>query len=167
MIKKKFDPCLVGKFKIDANSIEKMFSKIFKDNYTVESASGDYRLLVDSFQKFSFDFNLFTVSVIIHDETLGDIRAKVSLTGNTQANGKNIEKDALCFSDIGDDLKIHVRIETASGIIESEQPYNQFDEFGNGQLKYVCNKSELIFLRKLPSGDMGENEIHPIRFIRE
>ncbi len=165
--KEKFDPCLVGKYKIDPSSIEKMFSKIFKDNYTVESASGDYHLLVNSSKKFNFDFNLFTVSVVIHDETMGDMRAQVSLTGSTEASGKNIEKDALCFSDIGDDLKIHLRLETASGTMEAEQPYNQFDELSNGQLKYTCNKSELIFLRKLPSGESGETEIHPIRFIRD
>jgi len=165
--KEKFDPCLYGNYQIDSKSIDEMFKKIFKGKYTVEKSEGDYGLSIDHLQQLSFDLKSFKVSVIIHDEVFGDLKASVTSTGKTQAIGKLPEKQTLCFSDISDDIMFKVSIEMPFGTVESAIPYNHFEDLAIGTLKYQCSASELVLIRELPTGSDGSMEAHPIRFKRK
>lgn len=163
----KFDSCLYGDYEIDPTSIEAMFRRIFKGDYTVEKSSGKYDLSISGTQRFNFTQTNFMTSVVLHDAAHGDIRASVTLNGTTNAIGKHPAKNELCFSDLGDDYNIHIKIEFPQGAAESDQPYSQFEDLSSGgPLRYTCNAQELILLRPLPTGPEGETEYHPIRFKR-
>lgn len=166
--KELFDPCLYGTYEIDPKSIDNMFKRIFQDKkFTVEKSSGRNDLTISGAQGFKFDQTNFTSSVILHDDQLGDIRASVTMNGTTDALGKHPNKGELCFSDLGDEYSIKIRVEFPQGVAESEQPYSQFEDLTAGDpLKYTCSSAELILLRPLPTGPDGSLEYLPIRFKR-
>lgn len=166
--KVEFDKCLFGDYALDKASLDKIFSRIFRfRTYEVENSHGEYLLNVAAGQKFTFKEKEFSASVIIKDETYGDIRVFVKVTGSTDALGKLVSKNELCFSDIGNDYQIYQRIEMPYGTVENTMPYSQFEDFTRGPVGYSCKGNELIFKWKLPTGAEGENEEHQLRFVRQ
>lgn len=163
-----FDKCLAGDYEIDRPSLDKVFTSIFRfRTYEVENTNGQYLLNVSSTQKFTFTEKDFSASVIIKDETYGDIRVFVKMNGSTDALGKLVGKNELCFSDIGNDYTIYQRIEMPFGTVENTMPYSQFDDFTRGPIQYKCNKNEIVFVWKLPTGPDGAEEPHDLRFVRK
>ncbi|UOF02670.1 hypothetical protein [Bdellovibrio reynosensis] len=164
-----FDPCLYGNYKIDPKSIDNMFRRIFQDKkFTVVQSSGGYDLMITGTQRFNFTQTGFTAAVILHDDDHGDIKASVSLDGTTDAIAKHPKKGELCFSDIGDEYNIKIRVEFPQGVAESEQPYSHFQDLAaEGPMKYTCNSNELTLLRPLPTGEDGATEWIPIVFKRK
>lgn len=166
--KVEFDPCLIGDYELDKPSLDKVFARIFNNkNYVVENSSGGYSLSVSSGQKFSFTETDFSASVIVKDETFGDIRVLVTMNGTTDAFSKLLAKDEICFSDIGADYNIRIQVFLPYGVSDTTNPYSNFDEFIDGSTKFRCSKEELILIRMLPTGPDGSNEPQELRFIRK
>lgn len=166
--KVEFDKCLVGSYELDNASLDKVFARIFRDKtYVVENSSGRYALSVSTGQKFTFTETDFNASVIIKDETYGDIRVLVTMNGSTDAHAKLLSKNEICFSDIGSDYNIRIQIFFPYGTSDTTNPYSQFDDFAQGATKFRCNKDELVVIRYLPTGPDGSDEPQELHFIRK
>lgn len=164
----KFEKCLTGDFELDKTSMDSMFKRIFRHkDFVVENTQGQYFLNVSSTQKFTFDLKGFSASVVVKDAEYGDRRVFVKLDGTTDAIGKRVSKNELCFSDIGDDLSVYTRIDFPSGSVEDTQPFPQFDDLTREPLSYTCSEKEIVLIMKLPTSDGGGNENHELRFVRK